>query len=1058
MTRQHIKTKILSAVLFSVLAIGSNAQLLEGEINIKNRQPVDFLKSPEPFYPGEQIEISCSGEVNINPEEKTDRKCSEFFGIKLKCWNVRWTENHFTSYQNYPPVVMYKYLQGGAVPPGMSSEYSLSSAWQSAEIGQGSISAYTRKVQIKGFIPAIGHLDRNKSSGQYALKVKVDNRNRLRQLPNYLEYLKANDNITYENVRRALNKRMVDQFPVETAEALMDFVNGLPASQSGGQINELKRILKYAAEELAPGNLLIQNKLGEYYLRELDFANAESTLRNIINTINSTNASDYKSLELLGSTYMKLGEVYEIRELGISKADLTAAGVFYQKSGDHYIRAANFGKAAKAIMKQVAVLKKINTIATLKLARHRLLEAEHYYQQLYPFKEGNLYGFINKLGEEVIKAEYESVYSFDNDTKLATVKKDGKWGVITKSNRVAIDFKYDHPMVMSAALYAPFLENGKIGFIDRTGITSTNSRFDTISGNNQLKMDISDMTGRFQLLLKGQDLFLYLPSSNKEFRIFSPNDPPPAFDFGSTPTKLETYSPNKRIIKVGGKFGMVDANGNYIFPPTYEALRPWGRSNSPFPTAVQGPVISYTSGDKFVNGIPLSFFTGDYQEPPLIYRRGLEIGIMDVTGRKIYSRVFPGDAPEYFVSGSFNDLYQNTHKVDLKAGTAIVSYPENLGQTNRVLWKIENNQPTKLLGPFEIFGIQIDRESGIAVYNKGDGRMAVYSEFGAKKLFETEAQSLLAVTEELFLVNKGGKFGLVDMQGNQVTEGNYDVLSGINRAPFGINPLLPRLNIGNFLSWEAASRFYFKRGSESGIMDARGDVLVSYAETEVAQNNPVYLTDAYFYSHVQGQRGIYKNNGERVLSLDDNQDLGRRRKKYVEIQTRQMAGDNTANAGPQRLYFNINTSMVEDIDRIDGNIYRKGELWGLIDQEDNFVTQAIYEKLEQFSYNTTSGPSYFKAVKNGKTGLINRNGRVMIDFSYDNVLPVIPTFPWDELLLADTERMQKSLLKFYIQIPDAIKKFATGIQLEEYTDLCLVVLNGKMGYVNLRNEKIWMEN
>ena len=51
------------------------------------------------------------------------------------------------------------------------------------------------------------------------------------------------------------------------------------------------------------------------------------------------------------------------------------------------------------------------------------------------------YGFINKEGKEICKIEYEEVNFFDEGQK-ATVKKNGKLGIIDGNGNVLCDFKY----------------------------------------------------------------------------------------------------------------------------------------------------------------------------------------------------------------------------------------------------------------------------------------------------------------------------------------------------------------------------------------------------------------------------------------------------------------------------------------------------------------------------------------------------------------------------------------------------------------------------------------
>lgn len=57
-------------------------------------------------------------------------------------------------------------------------------------------------------------------------------------------------------------------------------------------------------------------------------------------------------------------------------------------------------------------------------------------------REGDIYGFINTSGAEIIPLKYEKAYTLDDDNGMFA-KLNGKWGCINRNNTVIIDFKYD---------------------------------------------------------------------------------------------------------------------------------------------------------------------------------------------------------------------------------------------------------------------------------------------------------------------------------------------------------------------------------------------------------------------------------------------------------------------------------------------------------------------------------------------------------------------------------------------------------------------------------------
>lgn len=84
-------------------------------------------------------------------------------------------------------------------------------------------------------------------------------------------------------------------------------------------------------------------------------------------------------------------------------------------------------------------------------------------------KDGN-YGFIDKTGKIAIELQYNDAYAFDYG--LATVSKGEKWGMIDKNNKVVIPFVYDEaPTFDDESVEKPMLihaiKDKKQGMIDK---------------------------------------------------------------------------------------------------------------------------------------------------------------------------------------------------------------------------------------------------------------------------------------------------------------------------------------------------------------------------------------------------------------------------------------------------------------------------------------------------------------------------------------------------------------------------------------------------------------
>lgn len=76
------------------------------------------------------------------------------------------------------------------------------------------------------------------------------------------------------------------------------------------------------------------------------------------------------------------------------------------------------------------------------------------------------YGYIDKIGKEVVKCIYDAARSFREG--LAIVVKDGKWGFIDKTGKEVIPCVYDGAESFHEGL-ALVIKDDKCGYIDKTG-------------------------------------------------------------------------------------------------------------------------------------------------------------------------------------------------------------------------------------------------------------------------------------------------------------------------------------------------------------------------------------------------------------------------------------------------------------------------------------------------------------------------------------------------------------------------------------------------------------
>ena len=86
--------------------------------------------------------------------------------------------------------------------------------------------------------------------------------------------------------------------------------------------------------------------------------------------------------------------------------------------------------------------------------------------QLYPFRDGRLWGFRDGAGQTVISAQFDGAGSFSEG--FARVKMDGKWGFVNVLGEVVIAPQFDQARFFQGG-YAKVQHGDVWGYIDVKG-------------------------------------------------------------------------------------------------------------------------------------------------------------------------------------------------------------------------------------------------------------------------------------------------------------------------------------------------------------------------------------------------------------------------------------------------------------------------------------------------------------------------------------------------------------------------------------------------------------
>lgn len=97
--------------------------------------------------------------------------------------------------------------------------------------------------------------------------------------------------------------------------------------------------------------------------------------------------------------------------------------------------------------------------------------------QLYPIKDGDSYGYINKFGKIIINPQFEDAKDFKDG--YARIKISGKYGFIDKTGRIIINPQFKDLQDFSEGL-ARIKVDEIFGFIDKTGKIVIRPQFEKV--------------------------------------------------------------------------------------------------------------------------------------------------------------------------------------------------------------------------------------------------------------------------------------------------------------------------------------------------------------------------------------------------------------------------------------------------------------------------------------------------------------------------------------------------------------------------------------------------
>ena len=239
-----------------------------------------------------------------------------------------------------------------------------------------------------------------------------------------------------------------------------------------------------------------------------------------------------------------------------------------------------------------------------------------------------------------------------------------------------------------------------------------------------------------------------------------------------------------------------------------------------------------------------------------------------------------------------------------------------------------------------------------AINEKGDQLFAEYD--GVQAIENYDVNNNLWYEDDVLIVNKDGKYGLIDFKGKSLINCEYDSITALR----GVE-----------------NSFVTEKNGKKGLVDNIGAVIAenNYKDikplTDKAQDGYILIDENDKYGLVKPDKTVvFKNDYQDIKQVyGDN--------KYVVKQNGKWSvADRDGN-----LYL---TEKFDEVTSINGNnvIVKKGNKYGVLSTDGETVLGFDYDDMS-YTYENN-----YVAKKDNKYGIINVDGTTKLDFKYDSLI------------------------------------------------------------------------
>lgn len=507
--------------------------------------------------------------------------------------------------------------------------------------------------------------------------------------------------------------------------------------------------------------------------------------------------------------------------------------------------------------------------------------------------------------------------------------------------------------------YYKVISNGKSGIIDRDGNEIIPAEYNTIKMPNPTKpifvcvYDYDGATGSYKTKVLNENgeeiLSEYSDVNTIEIKEIVSNIP---------------YEKTVLQYKQNNKYGLIDFEGKQITKPEYDEIR-----NMP------------------------------YREGEIIVKKDGKYGVISINGGQLLD--FKYDV----ING--DNYYSNDRQYELD-GYIVGITKEDKTQYGY----IDYNRQVVLDTVFDkIYRINnVEDDDNIYLITEKDKKVQLYK--NNKLLLDNDYQSINYDEEsKLLIVQKDNKYGVLDLEGKQIMNVEYDSLDIPGQYIVASKDGLTKtynLSGEEQSSSEYASIINTENENYKITIDQNNNYGVISSNNAVLINNQYsyiqYLYGDYFVAGgKEGKSGVINSNGEEILPLqyevikriDDTEILESINGDILELYNKDMQliiqmknGKLDETDDYIKIYSETDTGYVgkDGVVKSASELFPDNEIyadqqngkWGFVDKAGNVVIDYQYEKA------TDLNSSGFAGIKqDGKWGVINKNGEVIFKPAYN---------------------------------------------------------------------------